>query len=504
MKRGWLHRAPAHPIRVFALFLALFFCAFATWSWATPLFGAPDEPAHEIKATAVVRGQFVGRAAAGPSSPQIVVSVPGLYAHASRVPGCFAFKVSVAASCAKPPSGGSAPTEVQTYVGRYPPLYYALVGLPSLATVSATGVYLMRLVSALLSAAFLALAATSIVVWSRSSLMLAGLALAATPSVFFFGGVINPSGLEISAAICVWCSSLVLVLERWEDPPHALLAIIGLAAGVAVLCRGLSPLWVALIGLSVLAVAPRRVALLVRRRSVQVTAGSILVCAALATVWIFLEHTLTLKPSINRVPSGTSDLGIIGDVFGRTPIFFQQMIGEFGWLDTLSPAYVYVIWGVALGVMGAAALVFARSRRLFALLFVTAASVVVPVLISASHARRFGFAWQGKDTLPLAVGVPILAAALIGSSSAITPRLRTWLVRAAAAFVALAQLGSFIQALRRNATGLPGPINYFHGPWRPPLGAIAATVVVVYVWVLLAAILWRHGSRAPRELPSHA
>ena len=44
-------------------------------------------------------GQFVGRAAAGPSSPQIVVNVPGLYAHASRVPGCFAFKVRVICAC---------------------------------------------------------------------------------------------------------------------------------------------------------------------------------------------------------------------------------------------------------------------------------------------------------------------------------------------------------------------------------------------------------------------
>jgi hypothetical protein len=503
VRRGAIRRARAHPVGVFAVLLTLFFCAFATWSWATPLFGAPDEPAHEIKAAAVVRGELVGRAAAGPSSPQMAVTVPRLYALASRGPSCFAFKVRVAASCEKPPSGGTAPTEVQTYVGRYPPLYYSVVGLPSLATVSPTGVYLMRLVSALLSAAFLALAATCIVVWSRSRLMLAGLALAATPSVFFFGGVINPSGLEITAAICLWCSSLVLVLERFKDPPRALLAIVGLSASVAVLCRGLSPLWVALIGLSVVGVAPRQVGRLVRRRDVQVTVGCIFVCAALATAWIFLEHALNAKPSINRVAPGTSELGIIGHVFGRTPIFLQQMIGEFGWLDTLSPAYTYAVWALGLGLIGALAIIFARARQLFVLVLVTVASVVVPVLLSASQARRLGFAWQGKDTLPLAVGIPILAAALAGSSSGMTTRLRNWLVTVVVALVASAQVDAFVQALRRNATGLPGPINYFNGPWRPPVGALAATVVFVYVWLLLAAVLWRCAPRPPTEMASH-
>jgi hypothetical protein len=489
-------------VRVFGLFLILFFCAFAAWSWATPLFGAPDEPAHEIKAVAVVRGEFVGRAGGGPSSPETVVTVPRLYARASRIPGCFAFKNRVAASCARPPSGGSTPTRAQTYVGRYPPLYYSLVGLPSLATVSAAGVYLMRLVSALLSAAFLALAAASIVVWSRSRMMLAGLALAATPSVFFFGGVINPSGLEISAAICLWCSSLVLVMERPEDPPRALLAIVGLSAGVAVLCRGLSPLWVALIGLSVLALAPRQVAGLARRRDVQITAGCIVACAALATAWILLEHTLDLKPSINRVPPRTSDLKIIADVFAKTPTFLQQMIGQFGWLDTLSPAYTYAIWAIGLGVIGAAAVLYARPRQLLVLLGVTVATVVVPVILSSSQARRLGFAWQGKDTLPLAVGIPILAAALVGSSSAMSTRRRNWLVAGVVGFVATAQLAAFVQALRRNATGLPGPFNYLNGPWHPPVGSLAVTVVVLYVWFLLAAVLWRCAARAPTEMAS--
>jgi hypothetical protein len=45
-----------------------------------------------------------------------------------------------------------------TYVGRYPPLYYAIVGLPSLVWHTNTAVYMMRLLSGLLCALLLGLA----------------------------------------------------------------------------------------------------------------------------------------------------------------------------------------------------------------------------------------------------------------------------------------------------------------------------------------------------------
>lgn len=479
---------------MFSQFLVLFFIALAVWSWATPLYGVPDEPAHEVKAVAVVRGQFSGSNVGGSSDPYLGVTIPQLYARAGTTTRCFAFKADVPASCAPTPTGGSTPTKVSTYVGRYPPLYYSLVGLPSLATASAAGVYLMRLASALLSAVFLALAATTIVIWSRSVLLLAGLALAATPTLFFLGGAINPSGLEVSSAICLWCAALVLVLERSKDPPPGLVATVAFSGTTMVLIRGLSPLWLALIGLSVLALAPRRALALLGHRSCRFAAAVIAGGVVLALVWIVEEHTLDFKHSVLTAPKHISDLGILEGVFGRTPAFLAEMIGQFGWLDTPSPLTTYVIWYVGVGALVGVAVVFAGRRQIAGLLGVTLAGFAVPFMISASEVRNSGFGWQGKDSLPLVVGIPLVAAAAIGRPEAMRGRCSR-LVGFVAVAVAVAQVAAFAQALRRNAVGLNGPLNYLHGSWRPPLGAFWPTFAVIMVWSTLAASLPRAAHR---------
>ncbi len=479
---------------MFACFWALFFVAFAAWSWATPLFGAPDEAAQEIKAVAVVRGEWTGSNIGGPSDPYVGVTVPRAYAAPSSSWSCLTSTEKVPASCAESPAGGSSPTRVETYVGRYPPLYYALVGLPSLATASATGIYLMRLVSAFLSALFLALAATSVVLWSRSAVILAGLVLAATPTLFFLGGVINPSGFEVSAAACLWCSALVLVLERSKDAPLGLVAIVALSASAMVLSRGLSPLWLALIALCLLVLAPKRFVSLLQHRRCRAAAAAITGCTVLATVWIVTMHSLDVVPSLLFAPKGISDAGILEDVFGETPRFLTQTIGMFGILTTPSPLYTYVIWYVGVGMVAGAAVIMARYRQLAVLLGVTVAAIVVPVLISASDVRKNGFIWQGKDGLPLAIGIPLVAAAILGRSLAIRRR-SSRLVAVVVAAIAIAQFVAFVQALRRNVTGLPGPLNYLNGPWQPPLGALLVTVVAFAVWLSLAVVIWQSALR---------
>lgn len=476
------------PVASFSLFALLFFSVFAVWSLATPLMGVPDEPVHAIRAVALVRGDFVGTAVHGPRDPNTVVTVPELYSRLGTVPGCFAFNSSSPASCAPAIRGTSTPTQVEIYVGRYPPLYYAVVGLPSLVTVSSVGVRLMRLFSAALSALLLALGATSIVAWSRSRLLLAGFVLAATPQLFFLGGAISPSGFEISAAISLWCCLIVLALERFEDPPLGLVVATGISACTLVLARPLSPFWAFLIGVTVLVLAGRRrVAAALRHRRVQLALGAAALCGVLALAWIFTQHALDHLPVSGNIPKNLSDVSIFFGALGQTGLLLRSAIGEFGWLSTQSPLGTYLTWYAGLALVGGLAAVTARRRELWVLAGVAVAAVLVPVVILAVPARQYGFAGQGRDFLPLTVGLPLVAAAIAGGSELLV-RHRARAVTGVTVLVAAAQVLAFGQALRRNAVGLGGPINYLNGAWRPPLGALVLTILAVLAWAAIATV----------------
>jgi hypothetical protein len=493
------------PLRVLAASFAGFFLLYAAWSIATPLMAAPDEPVQMMKAVAVVHGQLIGSQPHGAGSAYTVVRVPSVYAHAGTIPSCFAFKGTQPASCAPPVQGSSDDIPVQIYTGRYPPLYYAIVGLPSLAMSSASGVYAMRLVSAALNALFLAFAVTAVAVWSRSRLLVVGVAVCVTPSALSFGGVVNPSGFEASAAICLWCSALVLALERSTDPPRLLVALVGLSGCVTVLVRGLSPLWVVMIGVSVAGLAGARpLAELGRRRSVQVAGGAIVLAAVLALLWIVHAHTLDVIPSINPAPPGDSTGQLFVITFEHTGRFLHEMIGEFGWLDTPAPEATYLAWIGALGLLAAGAVVVSRRRQTAVFLLVVAAAILVPVLISTSQAHKEGYVWQGKDSLPFAVGVPLVAAELLGLSG-VLERVRGRLAWCIGMGLAAVSAVTYAGTLRRYAVGLHGPLDFFSGQWRPPLGFVALLLLEVVAaagTAALLALLVMGGAASPA--PAHA
>jgi hypothetical protein len=484
-------RQGASPVGVFLCFGLLFFSIFVVWGLATPLMALPDEPVHAIRAVALDRsGELIGTATAGPGNANTVVTVPELYGHLGVIPGCYADHVAVTAACAPADTGTSAPEKIDIYVGRYPPLYYAIVGLPSVVTISPTGVRLMRVFSSALAAILLALAVTSIVAWSRTRLLLAGVALAATPQLFFLGGGINPSGFEVSAAICLWCSLLVLALERRDDPPIGLIITVALSASALVLARPLSPFWEVCIGLTVAVLAGwRAVVDLLRRRAVQVALALVALCGVMALAWIFGAHSLDHLPTGGYVPAHESDVSIFLNALGETAVLLRSAVGDFGWLDTNSPLLTYVVWGIGLAFVGGLATLAGRRRENWALATLIVASIIIPVVIIAEPARRYGFAGQGRDFLPLTVGVPLVAAVL-AARSPLVARYGRRIVTTVAVLVASGQVFAFGEALRRNAVGLRGPINFLDGPWRPPGGALLLTVLDVLEWIAFAGVLW--------------
>ena len=470
------------PSKVFAIAFVLVLLNMSAWSLATPLFAPPDENAHIIHAAALVRGQIIGTPIHGSSFTS--VTVPALIADGDRYPRCFGFKIAVPASCARPLTTNTGPVATTTPAGRYPPLYYAVVGLPSLVTVSTTGLYLMRIVSALICALFVALAVVSVTTWSRRSFMLVGVLLALTPMTLFLGGVVNPNGPEICEAICVWTSGLILVLERAEPPPRGLVVILVASTAALVLTRGLSPLWVALILLVLVFLSGRHTALhLVRLRSLRIPIAIVAVAGVAAVVWILAVHANDLAFGGAMLPAHESAGSILFNIFGYTGAWIQQMVGVFGWLDTPSPLATYLIWYVATGFVVLLALGSSTPRGAIALLALTAMVVFVPVIISYQEVHRLGIVWQGRYILALAVGIPILSTALIDAADALA-RFRARITAIVCLCIGLGDFAAFLTSQRRYASGLPGPINPANGTWGPPLGNGLVTV-----WSLVATTL---------------
>ena len=378
-----------------------------------------------------------------------------------------------------------------TYQARYPPLYYAIVGLPSHLGGSTIELYLMRLVSAALASIFLALALTTARVYSRNSLLVIGLVVATTPMVLYLAGVVNPSGLEIACGVSLFSAGAVLVTERLADAPFGLVAVLVASASTLELVRSLSPLWVALSAISLAAFAKASALRRFLRGPPAILGGLVVVVfGVVAVIWIVTLHaTLVYTAGNAGLARGTSEATILRTSFLHNAFYLPDMVGIFGWFDTRAPLFTYLVWYLlALGILALGVVAGGRQRGA-ALLGMSVAVLVIPVLISSSQARQHGYVWSGRDTLPFAVGVPILAAASAGKRLAVwlAPHRVRRLVVVVALLAGIAQFGAFYEALRRYSVGTAGPIFGFilHPLWRPAIGIVPALVLELAALVAL-------------------
>lgn len=503
------------PWRLAACCLAVLFALTSAWSLATPLSASPDEPAQIARAAALVRGQPVGATVGSSANAFTGLQVPAVYAlGAGRYTNCFIQKPTVPASCAPPYTTSTRPVRTSTYVGRYPPLYFAVVGLPSLVVVSPTGIYLMRLLSGLLSDALLTLAVVMVACWSRRRLLLVGMAVAATPMALFLAAMVNPNGFEIAAGICLWCTGIVLVLEHAEAPPPGLVAATAVAAGCLMLARGLSPFWVACIAV-VLAVLGGMSALraLWRSSAVRLALATLVPVGAFAVWWVVAEHALDLVPDGIPVAPHQTSAHVLALVFGFTGPWLQEMVGVLGSLDTFLPSGTYLAWYALIGLLVLAALATSRRRQGAALVLLVVAVVAAPALIVFDQVHRLGIDWQGRYTLPLAVGVPLLAAALLDGAldrpataawGRLAARVRGRLATTMLVVLGVAEMAGFTENLRRFTVGVAGPLDLLVGRWQPPLGTAAVLVLAALAIAATLALLRALVTRPPLAAASPA
>ena len=469
------------------------------WSLATPLFASADEPAHVIRAASVARGELLGRT---PRSDKLkgytYVRLPRIYESAGRNLNCFALRPTRDASCHHFDGSETRTKSMLTEAGRHPPTYYGLVGGISRVWPSAAGsVWLMRLVTVLITALFVTMSVRVLLRTATPRVALTGLAVAVTPMVLAFGGVVNPNSPEMTAGIATWACGLVLVseLRRGEGPDRSLVMQLGIAASALVLSRQISMLWLALIGL-ILAGLMGKEALgrLAGSVAARVWGGVVVVCAGAQLAWIVLADGLDLSVPFGFEPT-LSNEEIVRQTIGRAPGFYVEMLGNPGWLDTRLPGLTYLLLTVVLGTLVLLAIAVGIRRFAVAMVGAIVITVVTPIVLESWQFNEYGFYWQGRYTLPFAVGVPLLACFALQSNAG-GRVFRGALVAALGGMIVAAHILAFYHALRRWSVGADGPLFYWLEPrWASPVPqwllivAFSGAMVAFMVW-LLGADRW--------------
>ncbi len=498
--------------------LAVFLLGVA-WAGANPPSAAPDEFSHVVKAYATGKGQISGSSfngalgeKGGLNAAQLkyfrdagrAYNLPQWFREVPGVP-CFAFDRNASAACSDHEKVAASSGPVFTRMGGYPPFMYAPSGLAMQGASSYNSAeWRGRLVNVLLASILLGWAA--LVVWDRgrAAISLAGLALAVTPMVLFLSASVTTNGIETAAAILAWAALLKLIRAPGGASPTAAWLGLAVGGGVMALSRMLDPGFLVVMVIVVLvAWKPARRALTIvseaasdRHRSSPRLLGpiviGILVIASLASIlWTELvtaHPPFDLKLATDALSPAISDL----------PNQLRQVVGIFGWNDTTMPQVMYLLWFALVGAFSLVALRIGSNRERFSLVGLGAVVVLADLGIATLVEAQIGFGMQARYFLPLAVGIPMVAAEVIfRHPDRVKAPTELWLRRGALVGVAVLQLVAFLANAHRYAVGQNASWTPPWGGWSPT-GGLALWVVIAVVGAgCLGATAWLTGPGRP-------
>lgn len=476
--------------------------AAAAWAMATPLSASPDEPAHIIKAAAVAHGEWLGEKT--DQSGFVDVEVPGGLAEAWEW-ACTAYEASQPANCQPTPVADGELAPAVTSAGLYNPVYYMLVGWPSLLTDDPrTAVYGMRMVSAVIVSLFFAITMTALLAFRRP--FVAGIAYLTvlTPTVLFLAGAVNPNALEVATGTALL--AVLLALVRGPAVRHLGLALTVVAVSGILLAntRGLSPLWMAAIALIAIAGAPwPRLRVLLARPAVWATLAALAAGVGFAGWWLLYSGTLGSMGTFSGAGAVTPVRAFFTMLLDRP--FDPGMIGLFGWLDTPAPEITFVLWSFLALSLVLAAVVFGRGRDHLALLVALAMFFLIPPAMQAASIEASGYIWQGRYTLIAFASVAVTCAVVLMQALPPTPvaaRLRRRALLLTGALVTSVQAYTLLFTAKRYAVGIDGWWgDFLKAPqWNPPLGPFI-WVIMLTVGIAATAAVWAAWSE---QQPSEA
>jgi hypothetical protein len=441
-------------------------------------------------AVAIGRGQFFPPSRFTKIAYLDEVRVPGTYVAMSERSSCFTARPEVSAKCADDVAIDRGLRPALTAATRYPPVYFLVVAPVTRALGAVQAIYGMRLLTAVMGAALLAVAFVTAQSLGRWAVL--GVAAATTPMTIYLTSVVNPSGLELTSAIALWTLSCALARRRTIDRP----VVAGVAVTFAVFAntRGFSlPLAVIALVLPLAMTSRRRLEALAADRTVR-RWGVVVGLAALAGASWGL-----LRGRVSRI----EDTAVITVWEGieRTWTLFEECVAWFGLVEVRVLAAVFVwlgLWG-ALLVLGIRRGTH-RDRLVVGSLVLL--GVALPVVVSLLGPPPIYRRFHGRYILPLWVGLPILCGVVASSGRDVVTRFarRGWAL--AGVLVALGHVIAFATAARRYAVGTDGSILYVIDPvWTGPAPAIVSLVLATAGAVALAVLLTRAGTASLAAAP---
>jgi hypothetical protein len=506
-----------------ALVAALVGAILLSWLLLVPPGGHPDEHSHLIRSGALVRG------AEGDD---------GFYVMSDRYrvpePGCYAFDPFTPATCVEPVTSTGDEVVLLTTADDYPPGGQFVFGVATLLP-GLDPLWSARGVAALVATVIVT--AALVAALQRDRLAAGALLFAVTPMAWATMPSVNPSAFAIAGAIGLWVAMLgigdraeltvgttwlvtggwaALALSRRDGLVWACIIVFVTCVFARVdlldLARRLGAAALAVIGVSaavtvawgvtsdsrtsrLVAVAP--VALVVaelarvrlRRAPDDARAGIWTIGAAGAIVaWLLLVST--------RAGGWDTDLTVT--IIGQTDDNLVEAIGRLGWLDAPLPAPVVFGWLIVLGALVAYASMNNR-RAMYTAGIVAALAIVSSWTFELLQGNETGTYWQGRYSLPLVIGLPLLlahpaAGAVPSVVESLAVRLTNWCTVGGLLFVNVAAWA----AARRWGVGLDGT----HRPWAwdtaiQPVPPILLLVLLAVASVALAWVVLRRRQAAP-------
>lgn len=470
------------------------------WIVGNPRSSGPDEPSHMIASAALVRGDRTGRVNPDPNLPGThLVEVPGMVGQPD--PGCWAsqFDPSVPVACENTQPLSTTSRELPTTSYNYPPWAYVLPGLASFVPSAGGYAYLARLFSAAVPIALVA--ASLVALRRRRAVMAAAALLGLTPIAWFTFGFVSPSAPAIAGGLALWTGLLVdrsrlatwltvggwaaVMLPRRDGPVWA--TVIVLACCLVTAARPLQ-LWRGLdrwARWTVIAIAPLPLLTPVINREFDSNmllafTPLVLIPVELLARWYDHMHTRTARAALVAcsgvaaalvaiamvlLAPGATHAETVRLVVANTGDHLRQLVGNLGWLSTPVPALaVFLFWAL----IGGLALVAVLEHRRSTLVYLAGlgGAIVIAWLLELGQGADYGNYWQGRYTMPLAVGLPLVLAWRPGGVDWLDDRLTAtvawggWVVSNIA----------FVAAQQRWGVGVNGTWNPFDwNTWGAPV-----------------------------------